>query len=92
MKARHIKSLRAKAKYYKVIRTQGLFGSFWLSKFDEDAKIILATSPLEAVQRAKKRGYGLTLSYKKYGTTENWARWMVKEAHKNNHWRNLHYF
>ena len=92
MKARKIRKIRAKAKMFTVMTTVGLFGDFRLKWFDKHGEQVLAFTPVHAVRRAKKRRIGLEHTYNEHGRRPNWARWVVKLAHKNNHWRNLHYF
>lgn len=100
LRIKKIRKLRRKAKYYRVAHTYGLFGDFRPHALDkimdknhkiERGKIILALSPKQAAYRARKRGYGLEYKIGEE-TTENWARWCVKEDSKPYHWRNLKYF
>ena len=88
MKAKHFKKLRAVCKYYKVETTSSLFGRFdWKWSYT-----ILARTPKEACERAKRRGIGRELSVRDHETTENWASWKVREKSKADHWKNYHYF
>lgn len=92
MKANKIKKIREKTVYYKVMCSAGLFGSFNMNSFDSHALTVLATDPINAIERAKRRGYGLNHSFNINGETEQWANWIVKLSGKSNHWKNLNYF
>lgn len=90
--------LRTQVKYYQVQETKGLFGDFsfrWYEAWYYGYRpyiIVLATSPLNAVKRAQKRGYGKNRSIREFGDTSQWAKFRVKELQKSDHSRNVFYF
>lgn len=92
MKAKHFKKLRKKAKYYRVMHSEGLFGTFWTFELDTKGELVLARNGYEAVVRAKKRGYGLTYEVSSYRKNSQWATWVVKLENKSDHWKNLMYY
>ena len=91
MKAKHFKKLRAKAKYYEVQDSTGLFGDFygWGLNIPH---IILAYDEHHACQRAHRKGIGLNhpISYGRTGDMH--AHWKVKEQGKPDTHRFIKYF
>lgn len=88
MKAKHFRKLRAKAKYYIVDTTWGLFGDFRESSF---VHIVLALNHRNACERAKKRGFGVELSIGNE-TSEKWGKWKVRLQGKPDHFRHNKYY
>lgn len=94
MKAKHFKRLRKKLKSFLVQASFDLFGDFdGYNRFAIKRTVIkvMALNPLNACERAVKRGY-----YDEYinhgGTTKEWARWKVREEGKPDNHRYNFYF
>ncbi len=77
-------------KYYEIETTTGLFGNFsYRNGYDY---VVMARNHREAITRLKKRGCALQLNCDSNGTTENWARFKVKEVGKPENHRYIYYF
>lgn len=90
MKAKHFKKLRAKAQYYDVQVTQGMFGDF--RNGFRGCVVVLAYNHSHACHRAKKRGFGLNHYINNGISGDDFAHWMVKLSYKSTHWKNVYYF
>lgn len=82
---RYIK-LKKSCKYFEVEYTDSLFGRFGGIFQKYNTHIVLARSHREAVRRLRKRGISLGLCLNDGTTSENWARYKIRECSKpNNH-------
>jgi hypothetical protein len=91
MKAKYFKQIRAKAKYYIVRHSFGLFGDFWGMGLNRDYTI-LAYNEKHACQRAHKKGIGLDHDIGWETQDDKFANWKVREASKPDNHRFIKYF
>lgn len=83
MKAKDITKLRKSLSYYLVQKTKGNMGDYYYAWLDYNHSeydryiVVLAKSPLNAVYRARKRGYGKGLLINFFGTKKPWSRFRV---------------
>ena len=87
MKAKHFKKIRKKARHYEVVKSEGLFGGPFRGK----PCIVLARNPVEAIRRARRRGWFTQCSFAGDYAPEMWAKFRVKFHGTSDHWRNFVY-
>lgn len=90
LKANDIRKLRKELQWYDVDLTQSLFGSFnwdW-----NDAIKVRARTPLEAVIRARRKGYGSSMLFSREITVSMWAKYRTKLSSRPDKLKYVTYF
>lgn len=92
MKAKQFRRVRQQVQYFEVEKTSGMFGEFGRVKEGFHGVTVLARNDVEAIQRARKRGYGRKHDTSGHVCSESFAEFRVKPKEKPNQERYVHYY